>query len=369
MLEMTITTKIVVGAALVFLLCGYLYMRQHARELAEKYKNSQRQKFKTKELKIIEELAAAINGPNQKFLDLKERMNTSEREGNNKETTPKNPPIFTKETISIETGAHIIPPLKNTNSGEAAEKKAPALPQTTILPMEQNEGATVKISSAQAASHTGPMTRSVQTVPQSPPMMPPSPNPVMQPVIIETKAENEDLPRFVKEASIINAQTEENESDNSYPIRGQGRREKTWQDLIFKEDETLYTHINDYASWIVKQSDHFTLELYENNNLAEIIPLLLNEGDLKRLNGHWFDLFRPLNLSDLLDGINQSKSKVFCSFTKEDIEKLCKPALQIIAYVEFEASSRYETVLEECALKEFVNFLQELKSMANSDEV
>ncbi len=367
MLEMTITTKIVVGAALVFLLCGYLYMRQHARELAEKYKNSQRQKFKTKELKIIEELAAAINGPNPKIRSLKERINTSEREENNTDTTHKNPAVLTTETISKETGTQITPTLKNANSIEA-EKKAPALPQTTILPMEQNEGATVKTSIAQAAGHTGPMTRSVQTFPQSPPMMPPSPNPVMQPVIIETNAGNEDLPRFVKEASIINAQIEESESDNSYPIRGQGRREKTWQDLTFKEDETLYTHINDYASWIVKQSDHFTLELYENGNLAEIIPLLLNEGDLKRLNGHWFDLFRPLNLSDLLEGINQSKSKVFCSFTKEDIEQLCKPALQIIAYVEFEASSRYETVLEECALKEFVNFLQELKSMANSDE-
>jgi hypothetical protein len=367
MLEMTITTKIVVGAALVFLLCGYLYMRQHARELAEKYKNSQRQKFKTKELKIIEELAAAINGPNPKIRSLKERINTSHREENNTVTTHKNPVVLTKKTISAETGTQITPPLKNENSLEA-EKKALALPQTTILPMEQNEGATVTTSISQAAGHTGSMKRSVQTVPQSPPMMPPSPNPVMQPVIIEPKAQSEDLPRFVKEASIINAQTEESEGESAYPIRGQGRREKTWQDLTFKEDETLYTHINDYASWIVKQSDHFTLELYENGNLAEIIPLLLNEGDLKRLNGHWFDLFRPLNLSDLLDGINQSKSKVFCSFTKEDIEQLCKPALQIIAYVEFEASSRYETVLEECALKEFVNFLQELKSMANSDE-
>lgn len=367
MLEMTITTKIVVGAALVFFLCGYLYMRQHARELAEKYKNSQRQKFKTKELKIIEELAAAINRPNPQIRRLKEQVNTSQREENRADITHNNPTVITSETISKETGFPNTPSLKNTNMRDT-EKKAPALPQTTILRMENNEAATVATSSAEAAVQTSPMMRSAQTVLQRPPMMPPSPNPVIQPVFVETRSGNEDLPRFVKEAYATATQTEEKESQSPYPVRGQGRREKTWQDLTFKEDETLYTHINDYASWIVKQSDHFTFELYENGNLAEIIPLLLNEGDLKRLNGHWFDLFHPLNLSDLLEGINQSKSKVFCSFTKEDIEKLCKPALQIIAYVEFEASPRYETVLEECALKEFVTFLQELKAMANSDE-
>lgn len=358
MLEMTITTKIVVGAALVFFLCGYLYMRQHARELAQKYKNSQRQKFKTKESKIIEELAAAINGPNSKIRELREQTNCEGGEANSTDKIHQAQPALKTEPV-----LEVTSPLKNINSMEV-EKKAPALPQTTILPMEQNQGAAVKTSIAQA----GHMTKSVQSSPQSPPMMPPSPNPVMQPVFIETKAQSEDLPRFVKEATIIKSQMQESEGETSYPIRGQGQREKIWQDLTFQEDETLYTHINDYASWIVKQSDHFTLELYENDNLAEIIPLMLNEGDLKRLNGHWFDLFRPLNLNDLLDGINQSKSKLFCSFTKEDIEQLCKPALQIIAYVEFEASSRYETVLEECALKEFVNFLQELKSMANSDE-
>ena len=58
MLEMTVTTKIVIAAAIVLLLGGYLYMRQHAKELARKYKKTQRQKFKSKEPVIIEEIIA-----------------------------------------------------------------------------------------------------------------------------------------------------------------------------------------------------------------------------------------------------------------------------------------------------------------------
>ena len=62
MLEMTVTTKIVIGAAVVLLLGTYLYMRQHARDLANKYKKIQRQKFKSKEPVIIEEIIAQLNG-------------------------------------------------------------------------------------------------------------------------------------------------------------------------------------------------------------------------------------------------------------------------------------------------------------------
>lgn len=387
MLEMTVTTKIVIAAAIVLLLGGYLYMRQHAKELARKYKKTQRQKFKSKEPVIIEEIIAQLNGAASR---------------GNKNNEQKLQHSFAGNSVSVSEGKEVNVPLEPTTistpvrlpqakqidhhnlfkqnmRGQAQQNEtyksnlatknhtAPELPQTSIITKPVKYVSSLQDRLSQEVAPQQQLSMETKSV-VKPPMMPPPPNPTAKSVIEEIQLKDIDLPRFVKEPSTNKDNPSGGEFTENYPVRGQGKTTSIGEELLFKEDETLYTHINDYAKWVALQSNHFTLEYYENNSLAEVIPLIFNSEELSRLNGHWFEMFRPLDLSDLLGSIDKSNSAVYCSFSRADVEHLCKPALQILAYVEFEASSRYEKVLEECALKEFVNFLQELKAMANQED-
>jgi hypothetical protein len=381
MLEMTVTTKIVIGTAVVLLLGGYLYMRQHARELANKYKRIQRQKFKSKEPVIIEEIIAQLNGGLQKGRKHQEQNLQPSLAGNAGrgndgkdiklplEPTTISTPVRLPNSKQSENHNKVLKnqcgqaqqlrPV-NTVNWTSQNNKAPELPQTSIITKSQNVDLNHQNSLQERLSRE--MNSEVK-----PPIKPPPPNPTAKSTIEEIQLKELDLPKFVKETKGNSDYSSTNVNKESYPVRGQVKSSGIAQELIFQEDETLYTHINDYAKWVALQSSHFTLEYYENNTLTEIIPLIFNNEGLSRLNGHWFEMFRPFDLSNLLSELDKSNSTVYCSFSRTDIEHLCKPALQILAYVEFEASPRYEIVLEECALKEFVNFLQELKTMANQE--
>gem|GEM_PF-7026618 len=385
---MTVTTKIVIAAAVVLLLGGYIYMRQHARELASKYKKLQRQKFKSKEPLIIEEIMAQLNGATQKGHINPEHKLQPSFAGNSASTNTASTNIAGTNLGGVSAGG--------VNNGK--DMKIPLEPTTISTPVRlpgvkqsDHQNTTLKKRGGQAQQHrvnTANLTTQRNMAPElpqtsiitKPPIMPPPPNPTVNSRIEEIQLKDIDLPKFVKETKLYSEGQKTGEFTGeftggyagdireNYPVRGQVKTTGVSEELIFQEDETLYTHINDYAKWVAHQSNHFTLEYYENNTLIEIIPLIFNCEGLSRLNGHWYEMFRPLDLNDLLSGINKSKSTIYCSFSREDVEHLCKPALQILAYVEFEASSRYEKVLEECALKEFVNFLQELKTMANQEE-
>ncbi len=387
MLEMTVTTKIVIAAAIVLLLGGYLYMRQHAKELARKYKKIQRQKFKSKEPVIIEEIIAQLNGAGSR---------------GHKNSEQKLHPSFAGNPVSVGEGKEVKAPIEPTTistpvrlplvkkidhhnlskqnvRGQAQQTetnrsnlatnthRAPELPQTSIITKSAKQVSSLQERLSQEGGSQQQLSMETKSD-VKPPMMPPPPNPTAKSVIEEIQLKDIDLPRFVKEPSTNKDNPSEGEFAENYPVRGQGKTTSIGEELLFKEDETLYTHINDYAKWVAMQSNHFTLEYYVDNTLVEVIPLIFNSEELSRLNGHWFEMFRPLDLNDLLGSIDKSNSAVYCSFSRADIEHLCKPALQILAYVEFEASPRYEKVLEECALKEFVNFLQELKAMANQED-
>ncbi len=392
MLEMTVTTKIVIAAAIVLLLGGYLYMRQHAKELARKYKTIQRQKFKSKEPVIIEEIIAQLNGATSR---------------GHKNSEQKLQPSFAGNPVSVGEGKEVKAPIEpttistpvrlphvkqidhhnlskqnvrgqaqqtETNRSNLATRthrvhRAPELPQTPIITKSAKQVSSLQERLSQEGAPQQQLSMETKSD-VKPPMMPPPPNPTAKSVIEEIQLIDIDLPRFVKEpATNTNKDNPSGgEFAENYPVRGQGKTTSIGEELLFKEDETLYTHINDYAKWVAQQSNHFTLEYYVDNTLVEVIPLIFNSEELARLNGHWFEMFRPLDLNDLLGSIDKSNSAVYCSFSRADVEHLCKPALQILAYVEFEASSRYEKVLEECALKEFVNFLQELKTMANQED-
>ncbi len=375
MLEMTVTTKIVIAAAVVLLLGGYIYMRQHARELANKYKKLQRQKFKSKEPLIIEEIIAQLNGATQKgHLNPEHKLQPSFA-GNSASTNIASTNLGGVSAGGVNNGKDMKIPLEPTTISTPVRLPAVKQSEHQITSLKQRGG-----QAQQHRINTENLTTQRNMAPElpqtsiitKPPIMPPPPNPTVNSRIEEIQLKDIDLPKFVKETKPYNEgqSTGEyaGEVRENYPVRGQVKTTGISEELIFQEDETLYTHINDYANWVAHQSNHFTLEYYENNTLVEIIPLIFNSEGLSRLNGHWYEMFRPLDLNDLLSGINKSKSTIYCSFSRQDVEHLCKPAMQILAYVEFEASSRYEKVLEECALKEFVNFLQELKTMANPEE-
>lgn len=378
---MTVTTKIVIGAAVVLLLGGYVYMRQHARELANKYKKIQRQKFKSKEPVIIEEILAQLNGGVKKGHQKIEQRFEPSFAGNganynlNQDVKTSIEP-FPTEPIPLEPTAITtpvrIPQTKQTvrenrvSNGHALQgqqksiSKAPALPQTSIMTKPQNIEKHTK-NSLQERLHQE------TNFAVNHPIKPPPPNPTAKSKIEEIEIRDLDLPKFVKENQTEQINQYKDEAKASFPARGQIKATSIAAELNFQEGETLYTHINDYAKWVASQSNHFTLEYYENDALIEVVPLIFNSEELSKLYGHWFEMFRPLDLNELFAGIDKNKSTLYCSFSRQDVEHLTKPALQILAYVEFEASSRYEQVLEECALKEFVNFLQELKNLAGEE--
>lgn len=382
MLEMTVTTKIVIGAAVVLLLGAYLYMRQHARDLANKYKKIQRQKFKSKEPVIIEEIIAQLNGATGQRSKGREQRLEPSFAGNNigishtqdgkapLEPTTISTPLRIKEAKYGEKqnssfknqGPINKTPINQTIQGSQNLQnqhqnlsQTPVLPQTSIIAKPEQKSLSERL-------------RQETNLEVKQPIKPPPPNPSAKSKIQEIEFRDLDLPKFVKEEHADQNNQLVSEAKAVFPVRGQIKATSIAEELVFQEGETFYTHINDYAKWVASQSNYFTLEYYENDTLMEVVPLIFNSEDLSRLNGHWFQMFRPIDLEELFSGIDKKQSTLYCSFSKKDVEHLCKPALQIFAYVEFEASSRYEQVLEECALKEFVTFLQELKTLAEEDE-
>lgn len=134
-------------------------------------------------------------------------------------------------------------------------------------------------------------------------------------------------------------------------------------DFHLNLDDSLYEQIKDYARWVASQSEFFTLEVHHTNEEEEFIPLLFDTHELEKRNGHWFELFAPINLDDLSSQIKSNKGDVFCPFSQLAIEQLCAPARKIFNRVKEEGSPRYVQVMKESALGEFIDFLDDFKNI------
>lgn len=128
-------------------------------------------------------------------------------------------------------------------------------------------------------------------------------------------------------------------------------------------DLSLYDQLAAYASWVASQSDQFILERHADEQPNELIPLLMTKEDLQRLNGHWFGLFKPRDLSSLYKEMQRNECEIYFPFNKGDITELKRPAEDILAYVEAEDSARYRQVIKESKLAEFIGFLEELDTI------
>lgn len=129
----------------------------------------------------------------------------------------------------------------------------------------------------------------------------------------------------------------------------------------FDADENLYEHISSYSAWLASQSERFTLEVTTENAEPIYVPILIDEEELQLRNGHWFDLFRPPDLNQLTTG--QPEGQFYCPFSIDAVEELMVPARQIVDLAEREGSSRYQQVLQESALPDFIDFLHQLKTI------
>lgn len=132
-------------------------------------------------------------------------------------------------------------------------------------------------------------------------------------------------------------------------------------------EASLPDQINSYAGWLASQSAQFVLERYENGEPVDLIPLWFDAEDLERRKGHWFGLFEPVELAPLMKEMKDADNAIYCPFSGRSVEALRGPALEILANVEANSSQRQQRIIEECALKEFVEFLDELKTMASAE--
>lgn len=126
---------------------------------------------------------------------------------------------------------------------------------------------------------------------------------------------------------------------------------------------SLYDQLAAYASWVASQSEQFILERHAKDQPHELIPLLMTKEDLQRLNGHWFGLFKPRDLTSLYKEMQRNECEIYIPFNQGDITELKRPAEEILAYVEEEDSPRYRQVIKESKLAEFITFLDELDNI------
>lgn len=128
-------------------------------------------------------------------------------------------------------------------------------------------------------------------------------------------------------------------------------------------EASLYEQISAYSKWLASQSETFTLTRESPNEEPVSIPLLFDEEALGRRNGHWFGLFEPVELAPYIKEVKLQKSTIYCPFDSAAVEALRRPGEEILRLSEEAESARYDQVIKESALKEFVTFLETLKDL------
>jgi len=323
MLDIQIILYFVLLMSLVLLGWGYYINRRKEQALDQKKNEILRQQFANKRNRIIREIAARMVVPDQGTSQSLEPARPQRRR-------PEQPKLIS--TISI-------PKSKTEN--------APPAPQIIFEPNE--------ILTPPQMPAPGPagayQPKEINPLPQikSPLHRRPSPT--------QKKQTNSQLrsqkPSKETSVNVTKERANKNTPDSTAPF-------------YFDEDQSLYEQIDNYASWLAAQSGEFKLVLLKNDKTQVTIPLIIDPEELQQRNGHWVDLFRPPNLEDLSAELASIQGTLFCDFDRKNIDKLSIPAQQICTHVKKKGSSRHQQVLKETALSEFIDFLDDLKSMITS---
>lgn len=389
MMEMTLLTKIVIFIAFVLLCAGGILYRRQARELARKNEELKNQKFKNKQARIIEELTSGQR-PHTKSRNAPQNQPIPNHSGPNHPNLSNPQPAGMPPVTSVQQAPepeHKLQTPPETpatpqqgTSDEAARQptfivtpaQAPPLEPTTIInPIRTKEFTSVagpeKANSAgQTRSEYAEESYHQQHISEAGAG---SLNDHSLPKIITNHTQiigEAPLPEAVPQQSLLKSAFSSFTRKPNEPaaLNLQRRRgNAVSNELKLNAEDNLYKHINDYAKWLVSQSPKFVIEHYEDGVPQENIPLIMDAEQLERKNGHWIDLFRPIDLLTTLKAHEGPSSALYCPFTSQSVDQLKKPALQILADVENEASPRYELVIKECALNEFVTFLDDLKNI------
>lgn len=387
MMEMTLITRIVIFLALVLLCTGLMLYRRQARELARKTDELKEQKFKNKQARIIEELTVSLGRKPVAHAQNQTRRKNTYPHGPVAAIIPPAPHSGQQSSSPLNTPPDTpIAPMHGPDEENSIQPtfivtpiQAPPLEPTTITNPIRTKEVTAMASLANQNS-AGPL--------QSSPVQPVlSRLPSHQMNATENKQLNEQLndhslPKIItNHVPVPNAAPEPEASpqqsllksalsslsrkpnEPAAPKLPRRRGNAVSSELKLNAEDNLYKHINDYAKWLVSQSPKFFIEHYEDGVPQENIPLIMNADQLERKNGHWIDLFRPVDLITTLKEHEGPASALYCPFTSQSVDQLKKPALQILAEVEDDPSPRYEQVIRECALNEFVIFLDDLKTI------
>lgn len=344
MLEVSQTTILIGCLCLLSLLVFVVVTHRQRRANQRQRERDQRQKFATKQQRIIHEISERLNRQGKILAaDPRELKREPEKELQ-REEAPRAIPCVTE----------IGPPETETRAAFAIEKhETNSLSNPPDVPGKQ------------------PIT----PVNFHPPLHPPAPAPEPKPAKVIPMTEAEEVPRkAMLSLALQRAEQNENAAEKQtslpsastvMPLKKRGNPERDISRPIepytFDADEGLYQHIQSFAAWVAGQSKIFTLEVAHGNAPSTDIMLFFDEDDLAHRNGHWFDLFRPPDLSQLSNA--QAERRLYCPFNQEAIESLLNPARQIVDQAEREGSARYQQVLKESALPEFIDFLHDLKAM------
>ncbi len=305
MLDISQTALIIISLCLVAALTYMLTSRSHRRTRQRQREEAQRQKFARKEPRIIHEIS--------------ERLIRRTRAQSQQDQYEASGGVLVNE--------HASPP-------ETPNKQP-------IAPIQQTS---LKGPAVVAAPAPTP------TVPQKIPL-------ATQQEATVAKESAKTNPADVKSITTVTAQVKRGDKNNKrapqhHPITPMYQ---------FNPDENLYEQISSYSAWLASQSERFTLEVNTENTEPIYVPILIDKEELQLRNGHWFDLFRPPDLTQLTKG--QPEDQFYCPFSIDAVEELMVPARQIVDLAEREGSSRYEQVLQESALPDFIDFLHDLKTI------
>ncbi len=323
MLDIQIILYFVLLLSLALLGWGYYINRRKEQELVQKKAEILRQQFANKRNRIIREIAARIIVPEQGISQGAESARSQRKRLEN--------PKFTT-TISVPKG-------KTENS--------PPPPQIIL---EANEILTPPQMPAPGPAGAY-QPKEINPLPQIKSPMRRRPSPMQK-----TQSNNP-----------LGSQKTSKGAGLTVPKEGSNINDRdATSPLYFDEDESLYEQIENYASWLAAQSEEFTLVLLKTDKTQISIPLIIDSQELKQRNGHWVDLFRPPDLEDLSSEIASIEGTLYCDFDRKNIDNLSIPAQQICNHVKKKGSARHRQVLKETALSEFIDFLDDLKSMITS---
>lgn len=331
MQELTITTQILIISACLAMLAGAFLVARQKRKLKRQREEIQRQRFALRKSRIIDEIAGRLNKSD-------ETLSQSERAG----------AVHQQPTITIH------PPSGKTDL--RTNNQISHAPQLTI---ETGQNQTLH-------NKRKPLTGTFIERPEKVPL-------AMPKLLSKTQPDIKESP--VRELKARPASKLILQKDTKPSVqRGWLRRQRNSETgapptgpFKVQRESGLYDQIREFSAWIASRSETFVIEKRSPDSSAEAVWLFISPQDLERHNGHWFNLFKPPELS-ILKGHQATHEEIYCPFGSKDLEEVIKPAKEIISLALKDGSSRYRQVLKESALEDLVIFLEDLRHMIATEE-